>query len=164
MPRKLIASTRPQGKSRFAYPKNNKSHAKMADLLSALPQETAVNTWSLVEHIVGTDRCYKLGAKKARHLCERLINTAETIGFIRRMPVKVVSYVPAELVKKSNKAIHKELLWVITAEGIAFLERYNRLMNYVPRKKIHATDFDTRIKNKKKVERFYMAGLGKSGD
>lgn len=132
----------------------------MAQLLSAIPVDTAVTTWTIVEHMVGKDRTLELGAKKSRHLCERMLKTAEREGFTRRMPVKAVSSVPATLSNKSDKAVHKELLWTITPDGIAFLTRYNRLKNYVPRESNRSANYKKLEANRRRVERFYMVGLG----
>jgi hypothetical protein len=105
------------GQGFFALPRRDYRHERMALLIRSMPEDRPVGSWGLVR-ILLHGREESLTVKQAKHLCERMIASAERNGFIRRLPVKAASKAP---IPDERLGLQRELQFVATEYGIIYL-------------------------------------------
>lgn len=90
---------------------------KVSRLVLAMPPDSSVGTWFVIEALMGRDRAMSYGRKRARHSCEKAIGSAERCGYIRRLPSRVRSSSPWAS-GRFPRRVPKELAWTLTEDGI----------------------------------------------
>ena len=97
-------------------------HRRMAALVRACSGSEPCGTRGIVEAML-CGREASLTRKQAYHLCERLIGSAVSHGFVRRLPVRGVSASVSR-----GRVVYKESLYMATDAGRFFLERHENML------------------------------------
>ena len=92
---------------------------RMAGFLSCFPRGGTIGTYGVSAGFLG-DLALSLPPNRARHKIERLLDSAEREGFIRRLPSRVVSSSPRA--RNYGRHMDKELAWQLTPEGERYAE------------------------------------------
>lgn len=112
-----------KGQSFFSMAMPHPVHRRMARLLSSFGPygELPRSRWELTCEVVGRERAESLGFKRAKHLSERIIGSAERFGFISRLPSRRRTKYPAARDDRQH-----ELVYCATPQGLAFRDRQLR--------------------------------------
>lgn len=103
----------------FAYPIRDIRHEKVAKVLRGMTEDVPVGTWWIIKQLLPEEQIKSKTIKQCRHLCEKLLNSMENNGFIRRLQCRMNS--STEVTRNSS-----ELQWIITIDGRLFEQRYYR--------------------------------------
>lgn len=112
----------------FSIAMDHPIHRRMAAIIRACSGDLPAGTRAVVVSVLGP-RAEGLTRKQAYHLCERMLCSAMRRGYIRRLPARGVSDSDRVSVTPfGRRVVFKESLYVATDEGMAFLERHDKML------------------------------------
>jgi len=114
-----------KGQGFFSIPQAHRVQRRMSELLGIFTRERPVSVWEMTCAVLGEGRALSLGRRKATHLCERIVRSAERNSFIRRLPLRLPPGRGEPVVKRG---FNRALAYTITEEGELFLKSYRSYM------------------------------------